>query len=420
MAIFFNNAGFFHIAQKIITSLDTKTQLECRLVCKTWKDILEDPRLNYEELISLLTNYLEPKYMHHMVYRQLCQYSDERIKPEHERTKYFSWSFYQKRFETWTKWYDFISTCKKTGAKTSIVFYLRNQRLLRKIAADTPLDLFLEIEDVEMVTFLLKKELVTIEEVMVRFSFWHYMKKEKVSQKKHILNSFNVIRAAENGDLDTVKMLVPDPNLPFETCIGWNIHTDPMGNNPIHIAAKKGYIDIVKYFMANNENLFAKNSYGQTPLFLAVFYNQIEVVKTICEFVPSHKIVIHCRDPLHQHRNTVMHIATQLGHFEIVKFLLLKGIHPSVTDDNRNTPIHIAASKNNLKMLKLLTSFSFLISRMVNNRYYLSIKAPNKDGVTPLQIAKFYGHPEAVKFLQDFGSQKIEEKRLERKRKFVE
>ena len=50
MAMFFNNPGFFHIGQKIITAVDTKTQLQCRLVCKTWKDFLEDPLLNFENL----------------------------------------------------------------------------------------------------------------------------------------------------------------------------------------------------------------------------------------------------------------------------------------------------------------------------------------------------------------------------------
>ena len=66
--------------------------------------------------------------------------------------------------------------------------------------------------------------------------------------------------AVINGHLEIVKILMPNPKQKFFKSIGTN------RNNLIHIAACKGQIEIVKYFLGNTEELVAVNKYGDTPL----------------------------------------------------------------------------------------------------------------------------------------------------------
>ena len=398
MDMFFNNTGLFHIGQKIITAVDPKTQLQCRLVCKTWKDILEDPILNYEDLKSWVTRYLDINF-NRILRKEQRRYVislQQWFPPGH-------WEIYQKRLNIWTKWHDFISTIKKTGRKTILVFLLRQPTFLNSIKPDTPLDLYLTLGDIEIGKFLINNRLATGQEVKLKLSeLENWQSRDRTTGNKiSSWHSRKVVHASENGDLDTLKILVPNPNKPFQN----SIHADHFGNNPIHIAAKLGYIDIVKYFISNQRNLCAQNTNCETPLYLAVRHNRIEIVGIICEALTAHLIMTE--------ESNVIPLATEMGHFEIVKLLLLKGANPIFPGDNGDTPIHIAARNQDLKMLKLLTSFIFKFSGM--------------DGLTPLQIAKSNGHSEAVKFLQnvqdiashhlDVSDHTKDQKRFERKRK---
>ena len=42
MNLFMENPGLCHIGEKILTNLDFKTQLDCRLVQKSWRHIIDE------------------------------------------------------------------------------------------------------------------------------------------------------------------------------------------------------------------------------------------------------------------------------------------------------------------------------------------------------------------------------------------
>ena len=50
MSFFFENPGLAHIGHRILTNLDFDAQLECRLVHRSMKYLLEDPILNQKEI----------------------------------------------------------------------------------------------------------------------------------------------------------------------------------------------------------------------------------------------------------------------------------------------------------------------------------------------------------------------------------
>ena len=56
MTPFFENPGLFHIGKKILRSMDIETQANCRKVCKTWNNEIEDPasKITLKHLQELL------------------------------------------------------------------------------------------------------------------------------------------------------------------------------------------------------------------------------------------------------------------------------------------------------------------------------------------------------------------------------
>ena len=52
-------------------------------------------------------------------------------------------------------------------------------------------------------------------------------------------------------------------------------------NAPIHIAAQKGHLDIVKLLMESSENINAPNILGMTPVDIARSNGHMDIVKEL-------------------------------------------------------------------------------------------------------------------------------------------
>lgn len=159
MEIFMLNPGLIHIGQKILKNLDLRSQLTCRLVCKSWKVLLEDCKLNKNELKYLFKARFEGGFL----WRCLC-YNCCNIKEEERHTflttvggpmdclnKLSKKKYERKQSESREKWERLISLCCKKGIRSSLIFYLKDLQLLKKVNATTPLKLFVSVGDLEMV-----------------------------------------------------------------------------------------------------------------------------------------------------------------------------------------------------------------------------------------------------------------------------
>lgn len=124
------------------------------------------------------------------------------------------------------------------------------------------------------------------------------------------------------------------------------------GLHLFHLAAQKGYLDIVKWFVdvkAVSINL-SKNSLKQTAL----------------------------------------HLAAKQGHQEVVEFLLQKNANPDLLDLNESAPVHLAVQQGNLEIIKLL------------RRYEASLEIyGNKSKITPLHVAAKHHYLSIIEYLID-------------------
>lgn len=131
---------------------------------------------------------------------------------------------------------------------------------------------------------------------------------------------------------------------------------DPYGVAPLHLAAQRGHLDIVKALVKYGANQEIKENHTstnpKTPLMAAVGANQIEVAE----------------------------------------FLLEKGANPNAGDDDGWAPLHSATANGNLRMVKALV------------KYGATVDVKTETGTTPLMMFLMHAPPntaETVEFLAE-------------------
>jgi len=160
------------------------------------------------------------------------------------------------------------------------------------------------------------------------------------------------------------------------------------GAGEIHDAAKYGDVKTVDELADKNSNLlYAKDEQGKTPLHLATGWGQLKVMKLILDKyhidvniknanggTPLHvaasqaqaaaaKILIEQGAEINIRRDkdgaTPLHVCvvkgSKPGHYQIAEMLLDDGANPNAKMYNGATPLSIAKSMNNVKMIEILT-----------------------------------------------------------------
>ncbi|AET72878.1 hypothetical protein PGAG_00424 [Phaeocystis globosa virus 12T] len=158
--------------------------------------------------------------------------------------------------------------------------------------------------------------------------------------------------SAENGNLDITKGLI---KLLTDKGKKTNISAgDTIQQTPLHIAASKltdGHYEIANLLIKNGANIDAIDNYGETPLFLAVKANNIEMVKLLIEKGAETNIE-------NKTQNSIMHYAAEIpgDNVEVLKYLIRNSSDTAVNsiNDKEQTPLHLSAELGNTNAAKLL------------------------------------------------------------------
>ncbi|HBC76472.1 MAG TPA: hypothetical protein DC017_16795 [Candidatus Wallbacteria bacterium] len=208
-----------------------------------------------------------------------------------------------------------------------------------------------------------------------------------------------------------------------EKCL---IERDGMGSTPLHHAALKGHIKIVRYLVMKKVKVNAKNSNGMTPVHMAAMSENKAAGKEIVEFLASCGAGI---DEPAKYNETPLLCAALFGNFgvmelllskganinskgagqssvllevvegqrlpakyDIMKFLLEKGADPNLGDVNGFTPLQRAVMSLGTREVNLLIDMK------------ADVNLGNKEANTPLSWAVDRKNFDMVKLLVDRGA----------------
>eukprot|EP00056_Hartaetosiga_gracilis_P021146 m.22926 g.22926 ORF g.22926 m.22926 type:complete len:317 (-) comp8913_c0_seq1:521-1471(-) len=120
-------------------------------------------------------------------------------------------------------------------------------------------------------------------------------------------------------------------------------------STPLHQAALKGMVRVVKVLAQRSGSIDAQNETGYTALQIASFKGFDDIVDVLLEAGAN----VNQQD-LDQDGFTALHLAAQEGHISIAKRLLMESADPNLQNDMGDTPLHITVRNANLNMCKLL------------------------------------------------------------------
>jgi len=156
---------------------------------------------------------------------------------------------------------------------------------------------------------------------------------------------------------------------------------DKDGRTPLHYAAKIGRYSLVKYLVEHGASVYTKDHAHKTPLVYAIEKNRIKVIvylskKANKEEAPykvnglfdsakrgdmnamAYFLEYHDINTLNEDGKTALHMACEVGQYEIVSFLLDSGADTTILDDDGRDALNYAKLSGNKKIILLLSDYN--------------------------------------------------------------
>ena len=160
------------------------------------------------------------------------------------------------------------------------------------------------------------------------------------------------------------------------------------GKASIHFACEKGALNIIKYIIEHSPNLLdLPDAHGYTPLLTAAYNNHLPVVK----YLNSQNCNISVLD---DKGFNVLHISSEKGCFDIVKYLIDgEYVDPNITDCHAHTSLHIAVLNAQLAIVE------YLMDSPNYKQPRVQFEIQDADENASLHIACATGQPNIVSIL---------------------
>ncbi|KAK6359537.1 hypothetical protein TWF696_000691 [Orbilia brochopaga] len=174
----------------------------------------------------------------------------------------------------------------------------------------------------------------------------------------------------------------------------------------MHIAAEKGYVDLVTLLVRHKGDIFARGLHNFTPLHLASEKGHLAVVQALLELAHDHVSIVNDRTT---DGETPLILAAERHHIDVVRYLLDKGADVLAACKTGITPLHAPipmlgpthGDRPDMTEQTVRTccrAFKLLITRGAD------IDAKNAAGHTPLSLTCSFGIETAVQYLIQVGA----------------
>ena len=176
---------------------------------------------------------------------------------------------------------------------------------------------------------------------------------------------------------------------------------DDKGFNVIHISAKEGSLDILRFFVDGRYcNPDITDASGRTPLYLSAQEGHLEIIEYLLDSPSYNKPRVQLVDMPDSNGNTALHAACSQGHPDIVS--TIAGAYKSLNidiysiNDKRQTPLHLAAANGHVNTVDSLLSVT---TGTTNHEKLLG--AVDGDGCSSLHLACENGHYRMTLYLSE-------------------
>jgi len=219
--------------------------------------------------------------------------------------------------------------------------------------------------------------------------------------------------AAKEGHIDIVEMFLKVNNIDINT-------QNNLKETALHAAASRGHLEIVKFLLEKLDiDVNAKDIYDRTPLWLVAALNRVGIVEVLLD--PKYKVDVNVAD---QDGYTALHMAARSGYADVVE-LLLQVSNVDIKHKDGHTILHMAASEGEAKVAEVIleannknidingkdadgnTALHLAAKRgklpviqVLLKHEGIQKNKKNKDGKTPLEVAKENNHQDCVEALQ--------------------
>ena len=226
----------------------------------------------------------------------------------------------------------------------------------------------------------------------------------------------NLLAAAENGDLDAVKVAL-------EEGADINVQNKFLKESALHIAASRGFLSIVQLLLENDADFLLLNATDMTALHLAARDGQTRVVEFLLEtadqiperilndIISVASMSVYGRPEIVQmledyrvaqakpstdgddKTDAILLEASENGNLDDVRKALEDGANVSVIDGRGMMPIHWAALRGHEQIVRALVDSN------------ANVNSTNSAEWTPIMHASLEGHIGIVKLLLQKGAE---------------
>ncbi|XP_074605773.1 transient receptor potential cation channel subfamily A member 1-like isoform X1 [Acropora palmata] len=163
---------------------------------------------------------------------------------------------------------------------------------------------------------------------------------------------------------------------------------------PLHYAAWFNASDAVECLIENGADVESSSAFGQKPLHYVVSRASVELVEKMLTKGKANP------NSLDNQKFTPLHLAAQRGRLDILQILLAHGADFRLQNDEGETAIHIAAKEGRNEILKHLLQRA---TRAGSSCKQL-IHSENHEGKNCFQLAVVGGHVEAAMICVEYGA----------------
>lgn len=186
--------------------------------------------------------------------------------------------------------------------------------------------------------------------------------------------TINLYRAVHSGDLDQIKR-----HLYWGTEVN---QPGPDGDYPLHVAVRKGRVVITRELVEHGADVTAKNAEGRTALHVALAEGKTQVAQVLVDAGGAQNL-----QPL-----LFSLVREGVSDRDTYDFLLRHGAEVNALGEDGLAPLHIAARDGQLRLAKRLIDAG------------ADVDLPDRDGRTPLAIARAQENRDVVDLLERYGA----------------